>query len=324
MKKFLICGFGNIGQRHFRNLKQIDPNYLINVYTAKKDNYRVFDNDLNISYTDKLCKIYPIYNLFHDLDEALDGGKYDSIFICSLPPYRIDIAIETAKRGFNIFIEKPLSNNLVGVYKLREIIEEKKLKCVMGFQMRFHPTIQKIKNMLENEEFGEIYRIEVSHCNNLYNWAKDRNLKDFYALKKETGGGVLNSQCHEIDYLNYLFGSYYPISAIYGSKLGTEVEDFITILSNLEIENSCIPIVINLDFLSLIPKREINIYGSKKSQHFNLLPSNSSEWNNLFIAEMGASLSLLDGKKDSRLATLDDGISALEYICDIKDNFIKI
>ena len=172
---------------------------------------------------------------------------------------------------------------------------------------------------------GEIYRIEVNHCNSISNWTKGRgDLKDFYALKKETGGGVLLSQIHEIDYLTYIFGKHYPISAIYGSWLNTEVEDNITILSNLEIDNSCVPIVINLDFLSSIPRRDITIYGTKKSQTFNLLTHTSVEWNNLFIKKMKAFIGLLEGRKDDRLATLEDGISSLEYVMDIKDNFIKI
>lgn len=324
-KKFLIFGFGNISQRHFRNLKKLQSDCKINVYTNKYKKHRIFDYSLSLSFSNNLFEFYNINNIFYNIEEALNAENYDAIFLCSLPPDRIDIAIETVKRGFNLFIEKPLSNNLVGVYKLKEIIENKKLNCSVGFQMRFHPIIQDIKQMLDNKEFGEIYRIEVNHCNSIYNWTKGRkDLKDFYALKKINGGGVINSQSHEIDYLNYLFGKHYPISAIYGNKLGYEVEDFITILSNLEIEGNCIPIVINLDFISSIPKREISIYGTKKAQSFNLLPSDSVDWNNLFIQEMEAFLGLLDGKKDSRLATLEDGISSLEYVMGIKDNFIKI
>lgn len=316
--KFLICGMGSISQRHFRNLKTLLPDCEINVCTAKRDKYRVFDNELNISYTDNLCKIYPIYDIFHDLDEALDGEKYDAVFICSLPPDRIDISIKCAEKGIPFFVEKPLSNNLDKVYKLQEIVEDNKIKCVIGFQMRFHPIIQKIKQMLEKEEFGYIYRIEVNHCNRIDNWTKGRNLKDFYALKKETAGGVLLSQIHEIDYLNYLFGKHYPVFAIYGNILGFEVEDYISIMSNLEIDGRSVPVVINLDFLSKIPTRKIIIYGIEKSETFDLMPGNSTEWNNLFVEEVRAFLSSLGGR-DSRIATLWDGIASLEYVMDIKN-----
>ncbi|MEK6933014.1 MAG: Gfo/Idh/MocA family oxidoreductase [Nanoarchaeota archaeon] len=321
---FLICGFGNIGQRHFRNLKQLQPNCKINVYTKAKADFRIFDNELNISYTNDLKKVYNINKVYHDLEEAL-LNKYDAGFVCSLPPNRIDIAIKCAKKGINLFIEKPLSNNLDEIYMLQDIVEKNKLKCALGFQMRFHPIIQKIQGKIWNEEFGHIYRIEINHCNSIYNWTKGRkDLKDFYGLKKETGGGVLLSQIHEIDYSFYLFGKYYPISAIYGNILGFEVEDNISIMSNLENDGRCTPIIINLDFISSIPKREISIYGTKKIEIFDLLLVNSIEWNNLFIEEMKVFISSLNNGCQFPLATLEEGISSLEYVMDIKDNFIKI
>ena len=321
--KFLICGFGNCGQRHFRNLKTLLLDCEIDIVCSTKTNYRIFDNELNISYTNNLKEIYDINEIYHDLDEAL-LNKYDASFVCSLPPKRINMSIVLAEQGINLFIEKPLSNNLDQVYKLQEIVEEKGLICTFGFQMRFHPVFQKLKNMIDNKEFGEIYRIESLHSNNIHNWTKGRELSNFYALKSEKGGGALLSQIHEIDYLTYLFGKHYPISAIYGNWLNTEVEDNITILSNLESEDRCIPIIINLDFLSPIPRRDLTIYGMNKTESFNLLPHSSEEWNNLFLDEMKAFLNLLDVEKDSRLATLEDGISSLEYCMDIKDNFMKV
>jgi len=255
---------------------------------------------------------------------SVNWGDYDAVFVCSLPPNRLDIAIKCAEEKNNLFIEKPLSHNLEGVYKLQEIVEKNKVNCAIGYQMRFHPVIQNIKNMVENNEFGNIYRIEVNHCNSIYNWTSGRDLKEFYVFKEENGGGVLLSQIHEIDYLNYIFGKHYPISAIYGNRLGFEVEDFITILGNLEKEGDCIPVTINLDFLEKTPRREIVVYGTDRVEKFNLLPKDSDEWNTLFLEEMRAFLNLLVGKKDERLATLEDGISSLEYCIDIKNNFIKL
>ncbi len=325
--KFLICGFGNCGQRHFRNLKKLIPDCEIDICSSPHNVYRVFDNELNITdCKNNLRQFYNFNNFYfcHQIEDAIELNSYDAVFVCSLPPNRIDIAIKCAKKGINLFIEKPLSNNLDNVYKLRDLVEEKNLKCALGFQMRFLPSIQIIKQMLDNKEFGHIYRIEISHCNNINNWTQGRDLSNFYALKKETAGGVTLSQIHEIDYSFYLFGKHYPISAIYGNILGFEVEDNTSIMSNLENDGRCTPIVINLDFISSIPKREISIYGTKKSQTFNLLLSNFYEWNNLFVAEMESFIELLDNKKEDKLATLEDGISSLEYVMDIKDNFIKI
>ena len=325
--KFLICGFGNIGQRHFRNLKTLLPDCKIDICSSPRHFHRIFDNKLNIAVCKNNLREYYNFNNFyfyHQLEDAIELNSYTAVFICSLPPKRIDIAIKCAKKNINLFIEKPLSNNLNRVYELQDIVEENKLKCALGFQMRFSPVIEEIKKMVDDDIFGDIYRIEVNHCNNIHNWTKDRDLKDFYALKEKCGGGVLLSQIHEIDYLTYIFGKHYPISAIYGNWLNKgEVEDNITVLSNLE-KNYCIPIIINLDFISTILRRDITIYGLQKTQNFDLMPINSEQWNDFFIHEMEAFLNLLEDKKDSRLATLEDGMSSLEYCMDIKNHFMKV
>ena len=334
--KFLISGFGNVAQRHFRNFKILIPDCLIDVVCSKKEQYRIFDNDLNISYVYNLRTVYNINNIYHDLDEAL-LNKYDAIFIGALPPERVDIAIKAAEKGIPLFIEKPLSNNLDKVYKLQEIVEDNNLKCTMGFQMRFHLLLNKLKEKVDNNKFGKIYRIEVHHCNSIYNWTNDRDLNNFYALKEKNGGGVLLSQIHEVDYLTWIFGKLYPVAAIYGQYLNipnSDVEDNITILSNLELTNVCIPVIINLDFLSKVPKRTIKVYGTENFIEIDLIEGSykvcgfvgisTMSWNDLFYSEMEAFIGLLNGEKQENLATLEDGIHSLEYCMDIKNNFTKI
>ena len=324
--KFLFCGFGNVMQRHFRNLKKLLPDCEISIYINKHTIYRVFDDNLNISYHESLLHAYNINNIFFDIDPTLDSERYDAVFIGTLPPERIDIAIKAAEKGFNLFIEKPLSNNLHKIYNLQEIIESNNLKCTMGFQMRFHPLLNKLKDMIDKKEFGDIYRIEVHHCNSIYNFTNGRDLSNFYALREENGGGVLLSQVHEVDYLTWIFGKLYPVAAIYGQYLNipnSDVEDNITILSNLELTNTCIPVILNLDFLSKIPTRTLKIYGTEKTETFDLMDK-SVVWNDLFYNEIEAFIGLINGKKQENLATLEDGIHSLEYVMDIKNNFTKV
>lgn len=326
MKKYLFCSFGNVAQREFRNLRKIQPDCLINIYTHKYEQHRIFDNELNITYTDDLNKIYYINNIFNSLDESINAEKYDAVFIYTLPPERINIAIDVAKKGFNFFIEKPLSNNLDKVYELQEIVEINKLKCSIGYQMRFSPILKKLKDMVYNREFGSIYRIEVCHCNGIFNWTKGRNIVDnFYALSNDSGGLLLTQAVHEIDYLSWIFGKHYPVSAICGQWLdgvNSYVEDNVSIMSSLELDNKCIPIIINLDFLSKIPIRKITIYGTKKTETFDLMDK-SIVWNDLFIYRLNAFLKSLDDAWEYPLAKLEDGVSSLEYIMDIKDKFTK-
>lgn len=333
--KFLIFGFGNIAQRHFRNLKKILPDCLINVYTHRYDDHRIFDDDLNITYTSNLKSEYPINAIFFDIYEALNAEEYDAILVCSLPPERFDIAIKSAHHGFNLFIEKPIAINTDGMEKLKDVIKEKKNKVAVGYQMRFHPIINDIKKYISSNKVGEIYRIEITHGNGIKNWTKGRKLSDFYALVGSKGGGVILSQIHEIDYLNWITDdSLYPLNAqSFSDSFGDAgVEINVSILGSVILDNNPkmpVPVVINLDFINPVSYRKITIFGKKGMIECDLISNDilfkgklkcyDVKWNDLFLNEMKAFISLLNGKKDDRLATLNDGIVSLEQACYIKD-----
>lgn len=335
--KFLVCGFGNIAQRHYRNLRKLLSDSVINVYTHKYEKHRIFDNNLHITYTDNLKSVYDINNIFYNIDDALNACEYDAVVICTLPPDRLDIAIKSAIKGFNLFIEKPLSanidNSLDKISELSNTVKHNKIKVAIGYQMRFHPIMQHIKKCIEDDETGEIYRIEISHGNNIKNWSKGRKLSDFYAMNKDQGGGVICSQLHEIDFLNYLVDDNIYPKAVSSSSKKNKIETDVCIMGDVIINynghDKFIPVIISLDFLNPDPYRKIKIFGKKGTiiadliygnvLSFNELKHFNVEWNNLFLNEMKTFIKLLNGKKDGRLATLDDGIFSLEIACNIKD-----
>ncbi len=335
--KFLICGFGNIAQRHFKNLIKLQPKSLINIYIQKYDKHRIFDNDLHITYTSNLQESYPINKIFYDFEEALNAEEYNAVILCSLPPERIDMAIKIAKKGIDLFIEKPLSNSMDNVTELDNIITERGLKCCIGYQMRYHPILQEVKKLLNNKKLGELYKIDITHGNSIKNWTKGRKLNsDFYALDTIKGGGVILSQSHEIDYLNWLMeDSFYSLYAYNKFINQYLVENQVSVIGNILNNSKSVPVSINLDFINPKPIREIRIFGTKKTisadlindyiYDHNLNKTNFYEnikWNDLFLDEMKDFIKLLKNDYTGRkniMANLFDGINVLKTCLEIKN-----
>ena len=97
----------------------------------------------------------------------------------------------------NVFVEKPLcllESELESIIKL----QSKTKKAIMvGFNRRFSPLTEKLKNAVGNNPMTMIYRINAGSIPS-DNWIQD----------PEMGGGrVLGEVCHFIDYLTYLNGS---------------------------------------------------------------------------------------------------------------------
>ena len=110
--KILICGLGSIGKRHANNL----------LFLKKKD--LIFFRERNLVLKDKILEKK---KTFTSLKKSLNE-KPEIAFICNTTSKHIDTAIECAKKGCHLFIEKPLSNNLRNLKKLEAIIKKKRLK----------------------------------------------------------------------------------------------------------------------------------------------------------------------------------------------------
>jgi len=333
--KFLFCSMGNIMQRHFRNLKKLLPECKISVYTHKYDKHRIFDNNLNIKYSGDLYSDYDIEEIYYNVDEALSADDYDAVLIGTLPPDRIDIAIKAAKKGFNLFIEKPLSNDMNNVKRLEKIIIDENLKCVIGFQMRQHPVLKQIKKLLNKDVLGSIYRIEITHSSDFKNWSKGRGI-DFYAVNEEQGGGAIRSQIHELDYLSWLFGNSFYLRYVHGDINNDGIEDSVVILGDICYNNEQhrkIHVIMSLDFLGSKPIRDVRIFGKKKTILIDLIKGTifdyktnaiklyNFEWNDLFLNEMKDFIKLLNNdyiKREDSLASIYEGVVTLELALEIR------
>jgi predicted dehydrogenase len=132
MKKILFVGYGSIGARHVNNILKFTDHEII-ICTKRMDLK---------SLNNKRIKI------FNSLEKSLSENP-DIGFITNETSFHIDIATKLAKKGLDLFIEKPLSNSMKGVKQLETITKKKKLISMVGCNMRFYPPLVKIKNLLE-------------------------------------------------------------------------------------------------------------------------------------------------------------------------------
>lgn len=143
--KVLFIGLGSIGQRHLRNLYKLYGNELTIIAYRVRGFQMTFSETMQIRKNIDLEKEYNIKS-FTNLEKAL-AEKPDIAFISNVTRAHIPCAIAAAKASCDIFLEKPISDNMDGVAELKQIVEEKNLKVFVGFQNRYHPAIQMTKKL---------------------------------------------------------------------------------------------------------------------------------------------------------------------------------
>ena len=333
--KVLFIGLGGVGQRHLRNLVRAVPDVKVIAFRQRGLNF-VLDDKLEIIEGQNLEHKYNI-DIYNDIDDAL-GQKPNIAFITNPTSMHLEAAKKAALAGCDIFLEKPISHNLDGVQELLDLIDEKQLVSFVGYQNRFHPCIKKAKELLEKKVIGDKIAVNIEIGEDIRLWHKYEDYRGMYAARKELGGGVVVTQIHELDYVQYFFGMPSSVYAIGGklSSLDIDVEDTVSILLKYELNGRNIPVHIHEDYLQRPPTRTCKVIGDKGKIQFDLLNCTIVAYdseghvifeetykdfirNDMFYEEMELFLSCVKERKKSFL-TAQEGINSLEIAMAIKNS----
>ncbi|MBE6430502.1 MULTISPECIES: Gfo/Idh/MocA family protein [Campylobacter] len=234
--KALIISMGSIGTRHAEVLTSMG----IEVSAITSQNIRSLE-----------C--------FNDL-KSVNLDKFDYFIIASPTHLHYEHLsyIDTNVSGKIILCEKPLFD------KFRDFNPNNKI--FIGYNLRFHPLILELKNMLNP---SEILTIEARCGQYLPSWRK-KDYTTTYSSYKERGGGVLLDLSHEIDYISFLSDSSLELIKSCQAKvsnLNITSDDICMILAKC---NKTL-INISLNYLSKTPYRQILIETNNNSYHLDLI-----------------------------------------------------
>lgn len=219
--RFLVIGCGSIGERHIKNLKSLD---VAEIYACEQDK-------------EKLECIKDKYEIegFLDYEAAFSNEAIDAVLVCTSTSAHIPPALAAIHQGCHVFVEKPISHTLEGVDNLIEEAKRKNLILMTGFNMRFHPNLQQIKQLLDRKTIGSPISARAHFgCYFLYRlpYHPGKSYRQDYAAMKTGGGVILDAATHIIDYLRWFFGEVEEVFCYSGkmSSLDLEAEDFAEIL----------------------------------------------------------------------------------------------
>lgn len=318
--KILIVGLGSIGKRHLHNLAALGHTDLRLLTSQDPANFRQL----------------PHLKFEADLPSAL-AGRPDVVFVCNPSSLHAETALAAARAGCHVFLEKPVSHNLEGLEELAAIAEVKNLKIQVGFQLRYHPVLQAVKQKIEAGALGRIVAAHAQWGEWLPGWHPWEDYRLGYSARADLGGGVVLTLCHPFDYLRWMLGEATVERAIGGKHpdLETDTED--TALAYLRYESGAIASVW-LDYVSRPPRHTLQVLGTEGRAEWDastgsarvytnggseveaFFPGRHFERNELFLDEVADFLQCIEQDRVPA-CTLHDGVRVLE-ICQQVKSFI--
>ena len=243
--KILIAGLGSIGRRHLRNFQALNAGEFVLLRSRRST---LPDDELAGLPTEQ------------NLAEALQNHNPDIVVVSNPTSLHLDVAIPAAEAGCHLLLEKPISHTMDRVSTLAKIVEQQDLKVLVGFQFRFHPGLQYIKKLLDNDTIGSVTNVHVHWGEYLPAWHPWEDYRIGYAARSDLGGGVLLTLCHPFDYLRWLIGEIDALSAMTAQAGGLDIEVEDTANVMLRFTNGALGTV-HVDYVQRPPTHTLQITG---------------------------------------------------------------
>lgn len=207
MNYFLIIGLGSIGKRHLQNLVTLG-----------------FENLIIVSKTKNTDAQFDKYKWYSSIQEAVSENSISHAIICTPTANHVhDLEILLDNHIENIYLEKPISNNLQHLDSIKGKLQNCK-RCVVGYDLHFDPGLLKMKEILSENTLGKPFSINAIVGQYLPDWRPNQNHKEGMSAKIEKGGGVMLDLIHEFDYLRWLIGKPKRIACLYQNNPNLEIE----------------------------------------------------------------------------------------------------
>lgn len=160
--------------------------------------------DLNEARLDHVKDLYPRIGVSKNYQDATQNPEIDVVCVATPVNWHYEMAKDALLHDKHVMVEKPLTANLDHAYELVELAESKKRVLFVDHTFEYTPAVNKIKDIVEQGELGDIYYISMSRLN-LGLFQKDINV-------------IWDLAPHDVSILGYVLGQFPEAVAAHGNS----------------------------------------------------------------------------------------------------------
>lgn len=228
--------------------------------------------DLDDDKIAALQKQFPARRTTRDFQDLIDDSSLDAIVIATTAPSHHTLCKRALLAGKDVYVEKPFVLSADDARELISIADREKRVLMVGHLLEYHPVVDKLKELVESGELGDI-RYIYSQRLNLGTVRGDEN-------------AMWNFAPHDISVILYLLGrSPTDVSARGQCYLQMGIHDVVFLSLNFGGRSMG---HVHVSWLDPHKTRVITIVGSKRMAVFDDLEPNEK----LKIYDKGAEINM--------------------------------
>ncbi|HKL94341.1 MAG TPA: Gfo/Idh/MocA family oxidoreductase [Clostridia bacterium] len=207
MKTISVIGLGNRGTEYMLITKLFCKNVKI-----------VALCDISQQALDDIAPRYkiPKENCFLSADDFFAKGRIsDAVFICTQDKTHYEIGKRAIELGYQILMEKPVSDNLAECIELRDLAKTHNVNVVVCHVLRYSNYYQKIKNTIRSGDIGKI--VNINHTENVgyFHFAHSYVRGNWKSAISSTPS-LMAKCCHDLDLIQWFMESECTSISSYG------------------------------------------------------------------------------------------------------------
>ena len=237
----------------------IQRNHLPNIHKQKQLFHIQTICDVSPATLKLLERKYKPQKITSDYQSVLSDPAVDLVVIGTRHDLHGKLVIESLQAGKHVLVEKPLCISMQELAKIQELYPQKNKQLMVGFNRRFSPLTQEIKDSIKSISTPKfiIYRVNAGHIPKSV-WIQDLSIG---------GGRIIGECCHFIDYIKYLVNkpiSSYSFSSVPAGQNGIEAADNLSI--NISFEDGSLGV---LQYIAIgntkLAKERVEVHFANKS-----------------------------------------------------------
>lgn len=221
-----ILGCGKVAHIHAQAVMELENARLAGVWSRTPATAAAFGKKYNVAD-------YP------SVSELVRKEHIDLAIVCTPHPFHIGPALEAARSGANLLVEKPLAISLEDCDQMIATCEGSGLRLGVISQRRWYPPVQRVKKAIEEGKIGKPVLGTVT----MLGW-RDRDYYEADAWRgtwQAEGGGVLVNQApHQLDLLLWLMGEAEEVFGIWRNLNHPYIEVEDTALAIIRFKNGAV------------------------------------------------------------------------------------
>ena len=199
MKKVLkmaIIGCGARGKETYGRYAMKDGSGLSIVAICDNNPIKLASAKEEFDLSSEMC--------FLDYNDFFALGKIaDCVVIANYDQEHFDATMKAIDLGYDILLEKPISNSLEECIKIRDFANQKNVKVTVCHVMRYTSYYMYLKKLLKDNVIGDLIAIEQTEDVSYWHMAH-AFVRGNFRNSDTTSPMILQKCCHDFDLIMYL------------------------------------------------------------------------------------------------------------------------